>query len=86
MSSGKEFGYELFGSMNFDVKGSSIPLDLKYKISVMGETLYLSADLTTDWTDALGIKSLTVRTLLSISSLSIPNMISSSVKSNWGLK
>jgi hypothetical protein len=56
-----DFGFGVFGTLNLDIPGSTMPLSLSYKICDIGGLLQLCADLDGDiWTDPFGIEGLRV--------------------------
>lgn len=55
------FGFGIFGGMKLKVPGSIVPLDLNYEIGVVGNTVNLSAEISSRvWEDALGVRDLMV--------------------------
>ena len=57
-----EYGFGVFGSMNLDVPGSVVPLQLDYEIREAGGVVRLAAEVSgAIWKDPIGIKGLTVR-------------------------
>jgi hypothetical protein len=60
LTSSMDYGFGIFGTMHVDVPGSVTPIELGFEIRESGGDVSLSADMKTDWTDALGIKNLTV--------------------------
>jgi hypothetical protein len=56
-----EYGFGVFGSMNLDVPGSVIPLQLDYEIREASGVVRLAAEVSgAFWKDPIGIKGLTV--------------------------
>lgn len=55
-----EYGFSVFGTMNLDVPGSTVPLNLEYVIQESGGAIYLGAGIDT-WKNPLGAKGLVVR-------------------------
>ncbi|KAJ7831045.1 hypothetical protein B0H14DRAFT_3714131, partial [Mycena olivaceomarginata] len=70
------YGFSVFGTMTLDVPGpgAAIPMDLQYEMGMVGSTVNLNAQLTGQiWSDALGVRNLTLedvsfRTSLALSS------------------
>lgn len=57
-----DYGFGVFGTLNIDVSGSVVPLELDYRIREIGKVLQLSADIRGDiWDSPLGISGLQVR-------------------------
>ncbi|KIK65994.1 hypothetical protein GYMLUDRAFT_954339 [Collybiopsis luxurians FD-317 M1] len=54
-----DFGFGVFGTLNIDLPGLTIPLELSYRIVEIGGLLQLTADLDGEiWKDPFGIKGL----------------------------
>jgi hypothetical protein len=56
-----EYGFATFGTLHLDVPASQIPLELDYDIYEAGGVAILQARLGTVWSDAFGVKGLSVR-------------------------
>ncbi|KAJ7911531.1 hypothetical protein B0H13DRAFT_1614506 [Mycena leptocephala] len=73
-----EYGFGVFGTMELDVPGSVIPLDLNYEIQLAGASINLSAELSGQiWENALGVKNLLLEDVLFTTSFSISSPWSS---------
>lgn len=56
----KAYGFGLFGQMHIDVPGRTLPLELDFDLSKLGNAFHLAASLKVDWDHAFGVPNLTV--------------------------
>ncbi|PVF94618.1 hypothetical protein CPB86DRAFT_712792 [Serendipita vermifera] len=57
-----EYAYSIFGSMNLDITGLTVPVEIDYEIMADKHGLYISGDIPNGiWSDAFGVKGLELR-------------------------
>jgi hypothetical protein len=61
LTSSMAYGFGVFGVMHVDVPGSDKAIELDFEIRESGADVSLFAVMKIDWTNALGVKNLTVR-------------------------
>ncbi|KAJ7233678.1 hypothetical protein C8J57DRAFT_1729399 [Mycena rebaudengoi] len=67
-----DFGFGVFGTLNIDVPGSVVPLELSYRIVEMNGFLQLIADLDGElWKDPLGIQGLSLSNVVFTSDVKV---------------